>query len=125
MRYRISPLRLAWESILNLFGAGPRSSRFTPAREVESRMRFAQYLRRVQPEPDPAAARRTSRMLGPGGAVSRGVVRHAAESVNPLPSRRPLFRLFTEPQGIAARRRALARQPASPLRVFLDVLRVR
>lgn len=88
-------------------------------------MRFAKYVSRVQPSPDSVAARRTSRLLSQGGAVSRGIVRHAPFSNGPAPIRRPMFHLFTQPGSIAARRRATAQQEPTPLRVLFHALRVR
>jgi hypothetical protein len=125
MRYRISPLRHAFESILDLFGLGPERSTFTPARTTESRVRFAQYVSRLQPAAEPVAARRTARLLSQGGAVSRGNVRHAPLSEAAVIGRRPLFHLFTLPGGIAARRRARAQQHDTPLRTLFNALRVR
>lgn len=126
MRYRISPLRYAFESVLGLFGHGPRRSHFTPARDPESRMRFAQYLSRVQPGCETVTARRTAaRLLGTNGAVSRGIIRHAPLSENPIPDRRPLFQSFTQPTGIAAQRRARAYHQGTPLRTLFHALRAR
>lgn len=125
MRYHISPVRHAVELVLDVFALGPRRSRFSPARNPESRVRFAQYVSRIQPALDPSTSRRATRLLGNGGAVQRGGVRHAPISDNPIPQRRPLFQLFTLPGGIAARRRASAQMTAPSLRTLLDALRAR
>jgi hypothetical protein len=125
MRNQIHPLRTTLDGVLDLFGLGPRRSRFTPARDPESRMRFAQYVSRVQPASDFVAARRTAHLLSQGGAVSHGDVRHAPVSDGPTPLRRPLFHLFTQPGGIAARRRARAQEEATSLRTMFNALRVR
>lgn len=126
MRLHLSPFRLAVEMVLNLFGRGPRRSRFTPARNPETRVRFAQYLSRVQPEPDPAEARRAARLLGSGGALSRGLVRHARLTAEPAggPPRRTTMHLFAQPGELARRRRAQAGAPSS-LRTLLNALRAR
>lgn len=124
MRYRLSPFRHAFESLLDLFGLGPRRSSFSPARSTESRVRFAHYVSRLQPAAEPVAARRTARLLSQGGAVSRGNVRHAPLAEVP-PPRRPLFHLFTLPGGVAARRRAQAQQPETALRTLFNGLRAR
>jgi hypothetical protein len=125
MQNQLHPLRFTLDGILDLFGLGPRRSRFSPARNPESRMRFAQYVSRVQPASDFAAARRTARLLSQGGAVSHGEVRHAPVSEEPATLRRPLFHLFTQPGGIAARRRARAQEEATSLRTMFNALRVR
>jgi hypothetical protein len=125
MRYKLSPLRYAFEVILNLIGRGPRRSRFSPARHPESRQRFAQYLSRVQPAAEAATARQAARLLGQGGALSNGVVRHAPLSHSPaLGVRRSTLHLVSQPSDIAARRRALSGSSSS-LRTLLDALRVR
>jgi hypothetical protein len=125
MRYHISPVRYALDLVLNVVGLGPKHSRFLPARDPESRMRFAQYLRRVQPEPTAGSVHRTVRLLGTGGAVSRGTVRHAPVSGAIAPQPRPMFRFATETGGLVARRRAQAQQHPKSLRTLFDALRAR
>ena len=125
MRYRLSPLRHAFELLLNLVGRGPRRSGFTPARHPETRQRFAQYLSRVQPTPEAATARQAARLLGQGGALSNGVVRHAPLSGVPAAGvRRSTLHLVAQPSDIAARRRAQS-GTSSSLRTLLDALRIR
>ncbi len=124
MRYRLSVLRHTLELCLNLVGLGPRHSGFAPARDPKSRMRFAQYVSKVQPAPDRHSVRRTAQLLGQGGALSNGVVRHAPLSGGPASGlRRSTFHLVTQPGDIAARRRA--QSASSSLRTLLDALRVR
>jgi hypothetical protein len=126
MRIHRSPFRHAVELILNLVGRGPRRSRFTPARDPQSRRRFAQYVSRVQPAPDATEARHAARLLGTGGALSRGLVRHAPMSASPTSgARRATLHLFSQPGDIAARRRAEANRTPTSLRILLDALRVR
>lgn len=125
-KYHISPLRHALDSLLGWFGHGPRHSRFSPARDYDSRVRFAQYMRRVQPPPDRMAVKRKAEMLGRGGALSSGLVRHAAVN-SELPVRRtPSFGSFSPVGSVAARRRfASVQQTSSPLRSMLNALRLR
>jgi hypothetical protein len=127
MRTHISPFRHVFESVLNLVGRGPRRSRFTPARDPESRLRFARYVSRVQPEPDPTALRRSTRLLGQGGSMSRGDVRHAPLSEFPVGGESGRFRvhLFGQPGGVAARRRAQSQRSVFSLRTLIHALRVR
>ncbi|MGH8020499.1 MAG: hypothetical protein ACREIA_19875 [Opitutaceae bacterium] len=126
MRYRISPLRCAFEGVLGLFGLGPRRSLFTAARDPESRLRFAQYMNRVQPPSEHShSSQRAIRFLGSGGAVSRGIIRHAPFDSNAMAVPTPAFRACNQPGTIAARRRASAQQIPNPLRLLLHALRVR
>lgn len=126
MRHRLSPFRIVFEAALNLVGRGPRRSPFTPARDPKSRLRFAQYVSRVQPAPDPTAVRHTARLLGTGGALSRGVVRHAPWSAGlPTPAFRTAPARYGQPGRVAARRRAQAGFPVFSLRMLLDALRAR
>lgn len=126
MRIHLSPIRHALELVLNLFGHGPRRSRFTPARDPQSRRRFAQYVSRVQPAPDAAEARQAARLLGTGGALSHGFVRHAPLSATPaMGARRATMHMFSNPGDVAARRRAQAGGNSTSLRTLLDALRVR
>ena len=126
MRYNLSPFRHAFELLLNLVGRGPRRSGFTPARDPKSRMRFAQYVSKVQPTPDPAAMRQAARLLGQGGALSNGIVRHAPLSGVSAPGlRRATLHLISQPGDIAARRRAQSATSSTSLRTLLDALRVR
>jgi hypothetical protein len=126
MRYHLSPLRHAFELLLNLVGRGPRRSGFTPARDPQSRMRFAQYVCKVQPVPDPAAARQASRLLGQGGALSNGIVRHAPLSgASSSGLSRATLHLISHPGNVATRRRAQAPTSSTSLRTLLDALRVR
>jgi len=126
MRYHLSPLRHAFELILNLVGHGPRRSCFTPARNPESRVRFAQYVSRVQPAFDPAQVRQAVRMLGNGGTLSRGEVRHAPLTGGPAAgARRSTLHYISQPGDVAARRRAQAFGTSVSLRSLLDALRVR
>jgi hypothetical protein len=120
MRYKLSPFRHAFELFLDLLGRGPRRSGFTPARDPKSRMRFAQYVSKVQPTPDLSPARRNARLLGQGGALSNGVVRHAPLSGLPATGlRRSTFHL------IAPANDRRASSASSSLRTLLDALRVR
>ena len=126
MRFHLSPFRYALEIVLNLVGHGPRRSCFTPARDPESRVRFAQYLSRVQPTPEQIAARQAARMLGSSGVLSHGNVRHAPLSAAPETGlRRPPFHLFSHPGDIARRRRVRSSENALSLRTLLNALRVR
>jgi hypothetical protein len=126
MRFHLSPFRYALEIVLNLVGHGPRRSCFTPARDPESRVRFAQYLSRVQPTPEQIAARQAARMLGSGGTLSRGIVRHAPLTSAPETSpRRATFNLFSQHGDVAGRRRVRSTENTNPLRTLLDALRVR
>lgn len=126
MSYKLSPFRHALEIVLNLVGRGPRRSGFTPARNLESRVRFAQYLSRVQPTPEQIAARQASRLLGNSGALSRGTVRHAPLSSMPETGpRRTTLHLFSQPGDIAGRRRVRSNDNFLSLRTLLDALRVR
>jgi hypothetical protein len=126
MRYNLSPIRHAFELLLTLVGRGPRRSGFTPARDPKSRMRFAQYVSKVQPAPDPTAMRQAARLLGQGGALSNGVVRHAPLSGVPTSGlRRATLHLISQPEDVVARRRAQAFSNSTSLRTLLDALRVR
>ncbi|BET69557.1 hypothetical protein ASA1KI_44750 [Opitutales bacterium ASA1] len=128
MRYHISPLRYAFEGLLDLVGLGPRHSVFTAARNTESRVRFAQYLDRVQPAREHGSrvgGRRTARFLGGGGALSRGVVRHAPSEPHALPVRTPAFRQETDLGARAAARRSSGGSTFNSLRFLLHALRVR
>lgn len=125
MSHSISPIRHAFDGALDLIGIGPRRSPFSPARNPESRLRFARYVSKVQPPADPSPARHPARLLGHGGAVTLGTVRHASFAEAVTGPRRPLFHLFTQPGGIAARRRAMAQQSSTPLRTLFDALRAR
>ncbi len=126
MRYRISPFRYAFEGFLDLFGLGPRRSQLTVARHPESRVRFAQYMNRVQPPAEHNHANhRAIRFLGGGGAVSRGIVKHAPSESSPTPVPTPAFRSLNQPGSIAARRRADAQQSPNPFKLLLHALRVR
>lgn len=126
MRHTISPIRHAIGNLLNVLGFGTRTSRFTPARDPESRRRFAAYMARVQPPSDMLATRRTARLLSVGGSMSRGFVHHAPESDGPS-GRRPAFRFLSSAGEIASLRRARAEQRvhATPFRSLLDALRAR
>ncbi|MBE2213885.1 MAG: hypothetical protein IAE82_08445 [Opitutaceae bacterium] len=126
MRHTISPIRHAVENILRVLGIQSRQSYFTPARNPESRRRFAAYMARVQPPTDVVAQRRTSRLLSVGGSMSRGFVHHAPESDGPS-SRRPSFRFMSSAGEIATLRRARAesRIHLTPFRTLLNALRVR
>lgn len=127
MRHTISPIRHAIGNLLNVLGFHGRNSLFTPARNPESRRRFAAYMARVQPPTDALATRRTVRLLSLGGSMSRGFVQHARESDGPS-ARRPAFRFMSSAGEIANLRRARADQRhthATPFRTLLDALRVR
>jgi hypothetical protein len=126
MRHTISPIRHAIGNLLNVLGFGARSSRFTPARNPESRRRFAAYMARVQPPTDVTSSRRTSRLLTVSGTMSRGFVHHAPESEGPS-VRHPAFRFMSSAGEIASLRRARAEHRAqpTPFRTLLDALRVR
>lgn len=125
MRYHISPFRHLFESALNLVGHGPRQSRFSPVRDPESRVRFAQYICKLQPPPDLENKNRAIRLIGSGGAVSSGVVRHASLNGGVSSRRTPAFQFMNETGSIIARRRTAARQKATPIQTFLHALRVR
>jgi len=126
MRYHLSPLRHAFEMVLNLVGRGPQRSCFTPARNPETRVRFAQYLSRVQPALDPAQVRQAVRLLGKSGTLSRGEVRHAPLTGAPATGpRRSTLHYISRPEDVAARRRAQALNTSVSLRTLLDALRVR
>ena len=125
MRYHISPTRHLLESVLNLVGHGPRQSRFTPARDPESRVRFAQYVYKVQPPPEVETKRRNIQLIGAGGAVSSGIVRHASANGSVSARRMPAFQFMNDVGNLAARRRAAARQKGTPIQTLLHALRVR
>jgi len=125
-KHYISPVRFAVESLLGWFGFGPRHSRFSPARHPESRMRFAQYVSRVQPPVERAVAKRKAEMLGRGGALSNGAVRHAAPNDSFPVMRSPGFSFVSPARHVAARRHfASVRQTSSLLRSMLNALRAR
>ncbi len=76
--------------------------------------------------PDPAVVRRSVRLLGVGGSLSRGLVRHAPLAAAPAAGfRRPTLHVFGQPGDVAARRRAQAGGSSTSLRMLLDALRVR
>ncbi|RME67779.1 MAG: hypothetical protein D6781_12490 [Verrucomicrobia bacterium] len=128
MARMISPLRFAWEGLLGLVGLGPRHARFSTIRDPESRVRFAQYLRRVQPSADAESIRRAAAFLGSGGSVSRGNVRHAPAG-GEIPARAvPHFTFSGQPTGIISRRRQLAHRTGireTSSRSLLNALRIR
>jgi hypothetical protein len=125
MRYHISPTRHLLESVLNLVGRGPRQSRFTPARDPESRVRFAQYICKVQPPFEAETKRRNIQLIGSSGAVSSGIVRHASANSGVSTRRVPAFQFMNDMGSMAARRRAAARQKGTPIQTLLHALRVR
>jgi hypothetical protein len=125
MRNHAPSLRGAFDRFLDLFGLGPRRSRFTPARDPESRRRFAQYVSRVQPASDFAAARRTALLLGQSAAAERAETRPSPAPAASAMLPRPLFHLFSQSGGLAARRRARAQEEATSLRSMFNALRVR
>ena len=125
MRYHISPFRHLFESALNLVGHGPRQSRFSPVRDPESRVRFAQYISKLQPPADTESKHRAIRLIGGGGAISSGVVRHASLNGGVSSRRMPAFQFMNETGSIAARRRTSARRKGTPIQTLLHALRVR
>ena len=126
MQIRISPLRHAAESILDLVGLGPRRSLFTAARNPESRVRFAQYMNRVQPDTEHNHSNhRTIRFLVDDDAVSRGIIRHAPSEPDVLPVRQPAFRVSSQMGGFAAMRRSREHDTPNPFKLLLHALRVR
>lgn len=124
MRYNLSPIRYAFELVLNLVGHGPRRSCLTPARDPKSRLRFAQYVSRVQPGLDLPPRRNVARLLGQGGALSDGVVRHAPLSSAPAGMRRATFHLVNSGEH-GGRGRPVSAGASTALRTLLDALRVR
>jgi hypothetical protein len=125
MRYHISPTRHLFESVLNLVGHGPRQSRFTPARDPESRLRFAQYFLKLQPPFEAETQRRNIQLIGSSGALSSGIVRHASVNGGVSARRLPAFQFMNDMGSMAARRRAAARQKGTPIQTLLHALRVR